>query len=707
MKFRKILVAFLLLVVALAVVSKNPALTVSANAGSEENSMELPTSNLIKDGGFENITVEDTGSWIIDTTSEAAAGGSWSISTDPYAGTQAVNLVGAGNKNGYPEIAQVVEVFANTNYYFTFRLRNNDPSMSGANVFFGFASESRENEVQYTQQHRWIDNTIDVDQVYKIDTDEDGVKDSWAKFNGYSLFSGVFNTGNHTKVRAFIRLQKMNATIDNVTLTIAEDFVNPGAENLLRHGGFEGTDAENKEVWVVDGEIEEGMGYGFDDVRATPVYVPGVDMQDKQIEGYKNLYIVANSGVENKSLRIKQEVSVEQNSYYAFYAYLSKWGLTGLKNGIIGVMDSEGNVLARKKIAGADISLTRYMLASVVCNTEDNDKVFVFIEAEIELSVGAYGVGLYVDDARFFKTGKDLPEGKTDLILNGDFSDMDDEWWLVGGSSQVGAENGGPYGKSYASENNIWLSQWNPGDGIYQEIQLKGGQMYKVVARVRTYFDTVYGTKSDRYDGLYSPVSIIVSDANGDVAKALYRFERNDAYIPVSLIFSPEEDGVYRVFIGFEGGAENYTWQGGMQIGSVSMYETSLEELSKEEEAGEETYLTSTDSEITISENSVHVNKKITVKEFKDNVYSPAQYTMKIVGADEKELADTDYITSETKIQIYEGETLVATFTVETPEETGETDKPQSNAWLIIGICAGATLLAAIAGFFVLRKKRA
>lgn len=706
-KVRKVLVVLLVFAVAFVVVSQNSSLTVSANAGSEENVYDLPTSNLIKDGGFENVTTEDTGAWIIDTTSEAAQGGSWSISTDPYAGSQAINLVGAGNKNGYPEVAQIVEVFPNTNYYFTFRLRNNDTSMSGANVFFGFASESREDEEQYTQQHRWADNVVDVDQVYKIDTDEDGVKDSWEKFNGFSLFSGVFNTGNHTKVRAFIRLQKMNATIDNVTLTIAEDLINPGAKNLLKHGGFEGTDVENKEVWVVDGELEEGMGYGFDDVRATPVYMPGVDMQDKQIEGYKNMYIVANSGVEDKSLRIKQEVEVEQNTFYAFYAYLSKWGLTGLRNGVIGVMDAEGNILSRKKIAGEDISLTRYMLASVVCNTGENDTVYVFVEAEIELSVGAYGVGLYVDDAMFFKTGKDLSEGKTDLILNGDFADMDDEWWLVGGPSQVGAENGGPHGKSYASENNIWLSQWNPGDGIYQEVQLKGQQMYKVVARVRTYFDYAYGTKSNEYDGLYSPVSIIVSDANGNVAKALYRFERNDAYIPVSLIFTPETDGVYRIFIGFEGGCENFTWQGGMQIGSVSMYETSLEELSViEEEPNEETYLTSTDADITISENTVNVNKKVTVKEFKDFVYTSAQYTMKVVGEDKAELADTDYLTSKAEIQIYEGETLVTTFAVAVPSEFEEVDKPGNNLGLIIGLSAGAVLVVAAGAYVLIRRKK-
>ena len=706
----KVLVFILLMVTTFVLTSQNSFFPVNAHAGSEENSMNLLTSNLIKDGGFENITTDDTGDWIIDTTSEAANGGSWSISTDPFAGNQAVNLLGPGNKSGYPEVAQVVEVLANTNYYFTFRLRNNVPSMSSSNVYFGFASEERENEEQYTQLHRWNDNSVDVDQVYKVDTTGDEVLDSWAKFNGFSLYSGVFNSGNNTKVRAFIRIQKMDVTIDNVTLTVAENIMTPGAVNLLQHGGFEGTDAQNKEAWVVDGDLVDGMGYGFDDVRTTSIYTPGVDIQDKQIEGHKCMYLLANSGVEDSSLRIKQEVSVEKNSNYALYAYLSKWGLSGLKSGVIGVMDAEGNILGRKTISGKDISLTRYMLASVVVNTGDNDTVYVYFQSNVELSVGSYGIGLYVDDATFFKVGTDLPAGKTDLILNGDFADMDDEWWLVGGSSQVGAERGINSGKAFASSNNIWLSQWNPGDGIYQEIDLEADQMYKVVARVRTYFDTQWGTMSNHYEGLYSPVAILVSDENGDVvARSLYRFEKNDAYLPVSLIFTPETSGVYRVFIGFEGGVENDTWQGGMQIGSVSMFETSMEELSVINDQPVDTaYLTSTDSDITISETTITVNKKVNVQDFKASVYPSSQYTMNVVDKDGTIHADTDLITSDSKVKVFEGDEEVATYTINVTVDLDDEETPaKNNGWVIAVISGAAVVIAgAVVAFVFLKKKR-
>ena len=706
----KVLVFILLMVTTFVLTSQNSFFPVNAHAGSEENSMNLLTSNLIKDGGFENITTDDTGDWIIDTTSEAANGGSWSISTDPFAGNQAVNLLGPGNKSGYPEVAQVVEVLANTNYYFTFRLRNNVPSMSSSNVYFGFASEERENEEQYTQLHRWNDNSVDVDQVYKVDTTGDEVLDSWAKFNGFSLYSGVFNSGNNTKVRAFIRIQKMDVTIDNVTLTVAENIMTPGAVNLLQHGGFEGTDAQNKEAWVVDGDLVDGMGYGFDDVRTTSIYTPGVDIQDKQIEGHKCMYLLANSGVEDSSLRIKQEVSVEKNSNYALYAYLSKWGLSGLKSGVIGVMDAEGNILGRKTISGKDISLTRYMLASVVVNTGDNDTVYVYFQSNVELSVGSYGIGLYVDDATFFKVGTDLPAGKTDLILNGDFADMDDEWWLVGGSSQVGAERGINSGKAFASSNNIWLSQWNPGDGIYQEIDLEADQMYKVVARVRTYFDTQWGTMSNHYEGLYSPVAILVSDENGDVvARSLYRFEKNDAYLPVSLIFTPETSGVYRVFIGFEGGVENDTWQGGMQIGSVSMFETSMEELSVINDQPVDTaYLTSTDSDITISETTITVNKKVNVQDFKASVYPSSQYTMNVVDKDGTIHADTDLITSDSKVKVFEGDEEVATYTINVTVDLDDEETPaKNNGWVIAVISGTAVVIAgAVVAFVFLKKKR-
>lgn len=61
-------------------------LTAKAATVSEDTS-GLTTSNLFTDGGFEDVTKEDTGDWIIDTTSSAASG-SWEILSgeDSYAG---------------------------------------------------------------------------------------------------------------------------------------------------------------------------------------------------------------------------------------------------------------------------------------------------------------------------------------------------------------------------------------------------------------------------------------------------------------------------------------------------------------------------------------------------------------------------------------------------------------------------------------------
>lgn len=668
------------LVLALAVTFSVPFFTARANASSEETEMRLPSSNLITDGGFEAVTADDTGDWIIDTTSEAAAGGSWELSDAAYAGNQAVTLIGPGNKSAYPEAAQIIDVYANTDYYFTFRLRCNSTAYANGNVYFGFASESRENEVQYTQLHRWVDNIVDTDDIYK-ETDETTGEESYVKLKGYSLYSGVFNTGNHTKVRAFIRLQKLNATIDNVSVTRADDLIVPGSKNLLQYGGFEGTDMENKEAWVVDGDLAEGMAYGFDDVRSTGIYTPGVDIQDKQIEGYKAMYLVANSGVEDSSITVKQEVEVEAGSYYALYAYFSKWGTNGLKSGILGVMDAEGNVLAQNKIGGGDISLARYMLASTVCYTGENTVVYPFFTSEIDLAVGQWGVGLYVDDASFFKTGLDLPEGKTDLIANGDFAAGEDDWWMIGGNSQVGIDTRkeGEAFKGFASDNNVWLSQWNSGDGIWQEVNLKAGQMYKVNARVRTY---IIGTESAEYDGLKSPVTISAAKlksagADSELAEteavsacAQFRIEKNNAYIPVSLIFTPETDGAYKIFVGFDGGTD--TWEGGMQIGSVSMYETSEAELSiiKEDETSD-TYLISTDAKAVIGKGTVTLSESMTASALKAVVYAPSGYAMKLTDAEGAELADDAAVTTGCKISVTKDNAEVASFTIAVSGENG------------------------------------
>ena len=160
------------------------------------------------------------------------------------------------------------------------------------------------------------------------------------------------------------------------------------------------------------------------------------DMQDKQIEGCNALYLVANSGA-NGAITISQAVAVEANSNYAFYVNLSKWVETlkdqaGVQSVTVGIyaVDQE-TVLARRTIDGNNISLARYMLVSVVANSAENTTLYPFISVEIA-GFGTYGAGLYVDDCSFFKTALDLPEGKENLLTNGDIAENSDGWWEVG-----------------------------------------------------------------------------------------------------------------------------------------------------------------------------------------------------------------------------------------------------------------------------------
>ena len=199
---------------------------------------------------------------------------------------------------------------------------------------------------------------------------------------------------------------------------------------------------------------------------------------------------------------------------------------------------------------------------------------------------------LTVKDCYFFESKLNVKDGKENLLTNGELKNNSDGWYEIGGSSQLGWEEGITQGKAYVSNGNLWLSQWDPYDGIVQSATLKKDSMYYVTAYMRTYFDTQWGTMPTAYDGLCSPVSILVFKGGDEgvsetlasndvstldlVAKQNVRFQKDDAYMPVALIFTAPEDGVYSFFVGFEGGA-NDGWQGGVQIGGISVCETSME----------------------------------------------------------------------------------------------------------------------------------
>ncbi len=720
------------LMLAAAMVAAVPAaqtLSAFAQGVSEETEDSLLTSNLIQDGSFEGVTADDTGAWTMDVTSEAAGEkGSWEVSTDAHSGSQAITLKGAGNDSGYPEISQKITVLPNTTYYVALRVKNNNTAMSSANLFFGFASEERAEETIYGEQHRWADNSVDKDKIYQ---NED---ESWSAHNGYSLYSARIRTGNETNIRFYVRVQKMNVTIDDISVTYAQDIVSTGSENLLKNAGFEdSTSANALKDWVEIGETTTGFSAGIDDVRTTSAYVPGSNMQDKQIEGCNTLYLVAQSGAEG-SMTVGQPVTVEAGSNYAFYANFSKWGevkaTAGVQKVQIGILaENQEDVLTVKTIDGSDISLARYMLASVVANVGENTTVYPFVKVETK-GFGTYGAGLYVDECYFFKTALDLPEGKTNLLTNGALEENSDGWWEVGGSSQLGWEAGGADGKAYVSQGDIWLSQWSPYDGIVQSVTLEAGQMYKITAYMRTY---LISGASAAYDGLYSPVTVMVIEGDDEsVSEALYaddstdnltvvakqnvRFERDDAYMPVNLIFTAETAGTYSVFVGFEGGVENNIFQGGVQIGGVSMYKTSMEELSVEENNDDYSQaIVNTSSDVTVTATGITIGKAMTVSEFTDAVYAAPGYTMTIKDADGNAVTSGDMKSGYTVSVVKDG-TEVASYAVtvnaggtDGPSDPADpTDPDANNAWVLPVVLSvvGVVVVAGVIVAVVLLKKK-
>ena len=717
----------------------------SAQGVSEESNADdgLLTSNLVKDGSFENVTAEDTGDWDVDVSSDAAGTkGSWELvegAENVHSGTKAITLKGAGNDSGYPEISQQMTVLPNTTYYVTIRLKNNNTAMSSANLFFGFASPERNGETIYGEQHRWADNSVDKDHIYQ----EDG---AWSEHNGYSLISARLKTGNETNVRFYIRLQKMNATIDDVTITYAQDIVSTGSENLLKNPGFEDSTSANPLAdWITIGETTNGFSAGIDDVRTTSAYTPGSNMQDKQIEGCNTLYLVAQSGATG-TMTVGQPVSVEANSNYAFYANFSKWGEVkangaGVQSVRMGILASDmETVLAVRTIDGSDISLARYMLVSVIANSGENTTVYPFVEVET-IGFSTYGAGLYIDECYFFETALDLPEGKTNLLTNGDLAENSDGWWEVGGSSQLGWESGGEDGKAYVTSGNIWLSQWSPLDGIVQSVTLKEGQMYKITAYMRPYWgDDGNPNSSTSYDGLYSPLSLLVIEGDDEtvssalstddstanlnvVAKQNTRVERDDAYIPVSLIFTAPADGEYSVFIGFEGGSDpDLGWQGGVQIGGVSMYETSMEELSVIDDSGDYSdVLVNTSTDVTVSDTSITIGKSMTVEEFTNAVYAASGYTMSVVDGSGNAVTSGD-MQSGYKVTVADGGgTVVKEYTVTVNASTdggdeggGEVTPPDDDnagdgwtwQWAAIFVPVAVVVIAAVVVAVIVAKKK-
>ncbi|GHT79850.1 hypothetical protein FACS1894130_09840 [Spirochaetia bacterium] len=690
------------------------------------------STNLISDGGFDSVTAANTGKWVfkkgnVDAekpgniaitegaeTEEGAKNGAWG-----NAG-KSITLSAAASSDDAPEIYQVITVEKNTDYHFSFRLRNNQLLISGQNLYFGFSSEDYDSGIDYTQQHKWVDTSTNH---------------NWAGTNEeFTLVTGKFNSGNRTSLRAFIRVVKMNATVDDVIISKAERIIPPGSTNLLQYPGFEGTDVENKSAWQYSTNDATAVElYGFDDVRSTAVYQPGISMQDKQIEGFRTAYFGIYASDHEAWPTLKQAVTVEKNSYYSFYAYISGWG--SVWGAWLGIADENGNDIdnAWTYLSYGDFSCARYILVSVSVYTGDRTVVYPYVKGDIGTPSGEWGSGVYVDDTAFFKTSGDVPPGKINLVRNGDFAnygwdDVAGNWkgWNADGwyknswrtwtnfyDDNFWGENKvyDPKKVAYASPGNaVFDYDYNAYKSISQEVTLAQDKLYKLTVRARGLYHDNW--KQERpgdddswfiYDQVrYNyPVVISIKDTSGkDVKREEYRIEHDLAYIPLGLIFTSGAVGTYTVTIAVEGGANIEEWNSGrISIGAVALYEVTEAEITppSQNDGG----LFTVNPDITLSGGALTLAKALKVSELLAGFQVLEGNSLKVVNAAGAQVAAGKYVETGHKLVLSDGTGFEYTYTI-----TAAGGKP-SNTGLIIGICAAVLAIAACAIYFlVIRKKK-
>lgn len=642
----------------------------SSEEVAEENGNVL-TANLIQDGSFEGVSYDaenaKVGAWDVDLTSSAAGtGGSVSIVEDAYSGANALRLTSPGNKSGYPEISQQITVLPNTTYYVALHVR-----VDYANaIFFGIASAEREGETIYGQLHRWGDNAIDEDH----NAVSEQVTVAGDDFSGYSLYSAHFTTGNETQCRLFIRQEKSDLIIDDVSVTYEGNAIPAGSVNLLANAGFEeSTGANPLNGWTaISNDAEAGSEIGIDALDMS-TYMRST--QDKQMEGLNTLYLAAKEGfTTDDNITIGQAVTVKENTNYTFTVNLSKYGeakraasegvtAQGIQSVTVGVYAADlETVLTSERIDGANISLANYRTFGVMAYSGSNTTVYPFIKF-VSTAGGQWGNCLYVDDCAFFENALDLPEGKTNLLSNGDLATNDDDWYLpLGSLTQSGYQSSSAY-----IGGSVWMNEWYPYNGMLQSVALEAGKLYKVTANVVSYLGDWSNTS------LYAPASILVIEGSDNAVQRQIsdivtsdHFVWNDLsalnvvakqsvmvsptsnwfYHPVTLIFSVPQSGTYSILVGSEYGAydaENDCWHdawlGGMNVGSVSMYETSMEELSPVKEITPTDVIGTLDTEnIVFNDEGITVANGTPVSYFKENVYGYGDYIVKIVDAEGNEV---------------------------------------------------------------------
>lgn len=655
---------------------------------SEETKKEndnVLTSNLIQDGSFEGVSIADNkaGAWDIDISSSSAGkGGSVAIVDDGYTGENAFQLHAEGNKSGYPEISQKITVLPNTAYYVAMRVR----SAYVNNIFFGLASAERDGETIYGQLHRWNDTAVDADHNPQSDaitlvnpadeTDSD-------EYSAYSLYNAHFTTGNETECRLFIRVEKSAIVIDDVSVTYEGNLLPAGSENLLRNGGFE----ESSKAEPLAGGWEKladtasaGSEIGIDPLDMA-TYMRST--QDKQMEGVNTLYLAAKDGFTTEdNITIGQPVSVKENTNYSFSVNLSKYGdakraadeengvtAQGIQRVTVGIYAADKETVLKSKVVnGADISRARYAMFGVYANSGDNTTVYPFIKFE-SANGGQWGNCLYVDDCLFYENKLDVPEGKTNLFENGDFSAAEDGWYISNGWCNEDDQ-------AYISHHNLGVNQWYPYVGLMQSAQLTAGKLYKVTAYVESWVNLPSPASILVIRGTDRATHKILSDGmnlwNGGfadqamekygelevVAKQSAFIDSDMYYRPINLIFSVDRDETYTILVGFDEAAQqgedgNLVFVGGINLGGISMYETSMEELSQMKATTPADVLGTVDTEnIRFEENAITVSNGMPVAHFKENVYPYGNYALKIVDASGNEVTSGN-MQADYKIRVY------------------------------------------------------
>lgn len=645
------------------------------------------TSNLVKDGSFENVSIEGAkaGAWDIDLTSSAAGkSGSVAIVQDAYVGEKAFQLHAAGNKSGYPEISQKITVLPNTTYYVAMRVR----CAYVNNVFFGLASEAREGETIYGQLHRWNDTATDKDhndesaRVELVNPDDATDKDT---YSAYALYSAHFTTGNETNCRLFIRVEKSAIVIDDVSVTYEGNLISAASQNLLKNGGFEestGAVPLSGGWEALSNNAAAGAEIGIDSLNLTTFMR---STQDKQIEGLNTLYLAAKDGfTAEDNITIGQAVMVKANTNYSFSVNLSKYGdakrvasddgsvtAQGIQRVTVGIYAADKTTVLKQNPAntaatsiwssqtvvdGSNISVARYTTFGTMANTGENTTVYPFIKFE-SASSGQWGNCLYVDDCLFYENSLDLPAGKANMLANGNFTEGDkgsDGWYICNGWDN---KDDRPYISQ--SSCNLGVNQWYPYVGLMQSTQLTANKFYKITAYVQSWANlpspasilvirnsdrVVHKTMSDAsnlWNGGFADQAMEKYDEIGNsvVAKQSVFISNDMFYRPINLIFSVEATDIYTILVGFDEPAQkgadgNLVFVGGINLGGISMYETSMAELSPSKETTPADVLGTLDTaNIAFEANVITVSNGMPIAYFKEQVYPYGNYKVKVLDA--------------------------------------------------------------------------